>query len=191
MMLAVTRRWTPRSAVLIVSIFFLGSTAASISASTTSTAPPPKEELDITGGDMPAVPCTDCQAKGNLHVISFFITLTMMLGLLIYGFTRIKARKAMMRRGWSVRGPFYLMIVAFFFVMAEPTRHVLNDSGMWPGGSQYRPYCPTKSFRCLSVVGWVVTIFCSYLGFITLFAAVLWDVDILRDIKEKWRELRS
>jgi len=96
----------------------------------------------------------------------------------------------------QVYGPTYLCILAALMIMADLTRHVLQDADIWPapGSSQYRPDCHEESMECLSVLGWVFTIALTYGGFASLFIGTLWNASIcekLADFKAKWRELRQ
>jgi len=102
------------------------------------------------------------------------------------------------RRGkhFNKWGPTYLCILAAMLIMMDQSRHVLQDMDWWPppGSSQYRPGCEDESMACLSAVGWIFTFFATYLGFALLFVGTLWNGNIcekLRDIKEKWKELRA
>jgi hypothetical protein len=100
---------------------------------------------------------------------------------------------------WQVYGPTYLCVIAALMIMADLSRHVLQDAdvwkaGPWPGSSQYRPDCHEETMECLSVVGWIFTIALTYGGFGLLFIGTLWNASIcekISDFKEKWRELRE
>ena len=48
-----------------------------------------------------------------------------------------------------------------------------------------------ETFRCLSTVGWLVTVVCTYVGFALFFAGVLWNSRIIPKIVRKWKILRS
>jgi len=135
-------------------------------------------------------------ARSTGHTISFVVTLVIMIALVIY--IRYTAKN---RYGshCQVYGPTYLCIVAALMIMADLTRHVLQDAdvwaaGPWPGSSQYRPDCEEETFRCLSAVGWIFTFALTYGGFATLFIGTLWKASIcdkLADFKAKRRELRQ
>eukprot|EP01102_Stenamoeba_stenopodia_P003321 TRINITY_DN1326_c0_g1_i1.p1 TRINITY_DN1326_c0_g1~~TRINITY_DN1326_c0_g1_i1.p1 ORF type:complete len:131 (-),score=29.61 TRINITY_DN1326_c0_g1_i1:256-648(-) len=96
-------------------------------------------------------------------------------------------------------GPLYLTIVAGMLIMADLTRHVLADlgiwkSGPWPGSSEYRDDCNEETIKCLSGVGIVFTIICTYSGFILLFIATMWSGDIIskfKKIKAEFKRLRN
>lgn len=123
-----------------------------------------------------------------------------MIGLAIYiGYT------AKRRSGthWQKWGPTYLTVIAGFLVMADLTRHILEDVGAWPermghhfwwGAGEYRDDCPEETMRCLSVVGVLFTIVATYLGFACLVVGTMWNaniVDKLKQIKEEWQRLRG
>jgi len=121
----------------------------------------------------------------------------MMIG--IVGYMFYNARKYRFGRHCNQYGPSYLVLTAAFFVMADISRHVLQDAnvwpaGQWPGSSQYRSNCEVEDMACLSVVGWLFTIVFTYLGFTLLFIGTMWNANICKKIKEfreKWNELRT
>lgn len=93
-------------------------------------------------------------------------------------------------------GPVMMTVLATLLILADPLRHVLQDAGIWPapGSSEYRSDCDSESIRCLSVVGWLITIGCTYGGFILLTVATFWNANIivkLKKIKAKWNQLRQ
>jgi len=97
---------------------------------------------------------------------------------------------------WQQYGPLVLIMLSFPLVMADPTRHVLQDANIWPspGSSEYRSDCHDETIRCLSVLGVFFTIFMTYTGFALMIWGSLWNanfIDKLREIRDKWRELRS
>jgi uncharacterized membrane protein len=58
----------------------------------------------------------------------------------------------------------------------------------------YRSDCDAETLKCLTPIGYVVTIGCTYLGFVLLAVAVAWNSELLdkcRAIRERWRELRT
>jgi hypothetical protein len=98
-------------------------------------------------------------------------------------------------------GPTYLMIIASILIMADLTRHVLEDLNWWPsyvsggwGSAEYRSDCSSETPHCLSSIGIVFTLVCTYLGFTILAIATLWNANImdkLKDIKAEWKRLRE
>lgn len=103
---------------------------------------------------------------------------------------------AAMRRGshWRRLGPTYLVLLSLPLVLADPMRHVLQDSGIWTSrsSSMYRPDCDPRGlhgFWCLSVTGVAFTLF-TYLGFALLVAGVFWQVELVPKLRAAWREIR-
>jgi len=130
------------------------------------------------------------------HWISFATTLAMMIGLSIYVGWHSRTRRG---THWQKYGPTYLTVIAGVLIMLDLIRHVLEDTGAWTGSGtwgpeEYRSDCDSESVQCLSVVGWLITIGATYLGFVLLVIATMWNANIcqrLKDIKEEWRRLRS
>mmetsp|Transcript_970 Transcript_970/g.3135 ORF Transcript_970/g.3135 Transcript_970/m.3135 type:complete len:122 (-) Transcript_970:90-455(-) len=121
--------------------------------------------------------------------------------------------------------------------MADLTRHVMQDAGVWKAGpgawssSMYRAdydpahkcdpdaavdlctagtgeggfghhapwHCDRGShmcecgdqMRCLTPLGVVFTIVCTYTGFACLLVGILWGVDLPRKLGAHWRALRG
>jgi len=102
---------------------------------------------------------------------------------------------------WQVYGPLYLTAIGALFIMADPTRHILQDTGVWPAGpgkwssSMYHwSGCAHGSnITCLTLVGALFEVF-TYLGFATLLTGTMWNANICekcRELQEKWHELRQ
>lgn len=97
---------------------------------------------------------------------------------------------------FQVYGPTILAMFATIFVMADLTRHVMQDTGFWPapGSSEYKEGCHEETFHCLNTLGWVFTVVFTYLGFTLLMVSSFWNANICEKIsnfKAKWDELRS
>jgi hypothetical protein len=117
----------------------------------------------------------------------------MMLGICLYvGYTA----KRRWGKHWKKWGPTYLCVLAAIFIMMDQTRHILQDTGVWndKSSNEYKSGCTTEDPPCLTVTGWIFTIFATYLGFACLFVGTLWNAQIctkLKDVRRKWRELRA
>jgi len=146
--------------------------------------------IGVIGGTVSAA------ARSLGHYISFGVTLAIMIALIVYVAIKKKDRFGSC---WHRNGPLILTCIAACLIMADLTRHVLQDlewwpAGQWPGSSEYRPGCEEETFRCLSVVGWVFTVACTYLGFAILVVGTMWNANIcdkVQDFKDKWAELRG
>ena len=83
---------------------------------------------------------------------------------------------------------FGFVFAASWLIMADNVRHVLQDLHIWDGPSskEYRPGCGKEDISCLSTTGFIITIGCTYLGFICLIVGSLWNAnicDILRKVR--------
>eukprot|EP01023_Acetabularia_acetabulum_P010735 TRINITY_DN14892_c0_g1_i1.p4 TRINITY_DN14892_c0_g1~~TRINITY_DN14892_c0_g1_i1.p4 ORF type:complete len:136 (-),score=18.91 TRINITY_DN14892_c0_g1_i1:593-1000(-) len=94
---------------------------------------------------------------------------------------------------WQKYGPIYLVSLALPLIMADLTRHVMLDHG-WCGAAcaMYRDdNCPYADIRCLSLVGWLVTIVFTYSGFACLIIGTLWSANMVGKIKVAWSKIRT
>lgn len=136
------------------------------------------------------------------HWISFATTLAMMLAMAAY--MMWSSRKRSNKSHFHKYGPTYLVILASLFIMADLTRHILEDIKVWPsqmkngwGSAQYSHSltCQGKEvFRCLTQVGWLFTVVFTYLGFFLLIVGTMWNSNIVSKAKlfrAKWRQLRG
>eukprot|EP01029_Cantina_marsupialis_P008471 TRINITY_DN2008_c0_g1_i1.p2 TRINITY_DN2008_c0_g1~~TRINITY_DN2008_c0_g1_i1.p2 ORF type:complete len:126 (-),score=25.93 TRINITY_DN2008_c0_g1_i1:564-941(-) len=110
-----------------------------------------------------------------------------------------KKKRQFLKSAFKRNGPVIFAILGTIFIMADLTRHVLQDYKVWPshGGilpsAQYRSDCGSESVRCLSPLGWVFYI-STYVGFALFMTGTLWNSNIvgkLKEIRQKWKELRS
>jgi len=133
-------------------------------------------------------------AARNLgHYIAFGLTAAVMIGLAVY--VGLK-RKQRFGSTWKINGPLILTLFASLFILADPFRHVLQDTDVWPepGSDEYRPDCHEETYACLSVVGWLFTVVFTYLGFTLLVVGTMWNANIcdkIQDFRDKWAELRG
>lgn len=84
------------------------------------------------------------------HWIAFFVNIVVFAFSIVF-VHRQSSRRAHLRH-WLKYGPTYLTIVSALLVMADNTRHVLQDtkvwpSGPWPGSSQYISECTTRAWK--------------------------------------------
>jgi hypothetical protein len=96
---------------------------------------------------------------------------------------------------WNKYGPLYLTVISGLLILMEPTRHVFMDHVSVSGAiGEYRDGCNAEDVRCLSYVGWLVTIGATYIGFTMFFIGTLWNANImskLRAIRMRWRAIRA
>jgi len=133
------------------------------------------------------------------HEVSFAVTGAMMIGINLYMFYGALKKRGHLRSHWKRYGPLYFTIVAGLLIMADLIRHLLLDQGVWspgpwPGGSEYRDDCDAENLSCLSVIGVIFTVICTYSGFIFLFTGTMWNANLwvkLKQIKRKWQIIRA
>jgi len=82
-----------------------------------------------------------------------------------------------------------MLIFAIIFIMADLTRHVGGDLHLW-SLPMYKHNCENESFKCLSAIGWLF-IFFTYFGFLLLSISTMWNINIVRKIKNRYREIRQ
>jgi hypothetical protein len=148
--------------------------------------------IGIIGGTVTAA------ARTTGHWVSFGMTGAMMLGMTLYVLYCSRTRWG---THWQKYGPTYLTFISGFLVMADLTRHVMEDLEIWPeraangwGSGEYREGCPTEHMACLSTVGILFTIIFTYSGFTLLMIGTLWNANIwdkLKDFRAEWRRLRG
>jgi len=122
----------------------------------------------------------------------------MMLGLCTYVGWHGRSRNG---TRWHKWGPLYLSMLSTILVMADLSRHVIEDLGWWGpyydngwGAEEYKENCGSEEMQCLSVIGWLFTIVATYTGFTLLAVATLWNANIcdkLKDMRAEWRRLRG
>lgn len=81
--------------------------------------------------------------------------------------------------------PFYLILLASFCIMADPTRHVLNDLYGWL--PMYKPH----SDETLNATGWIFSVFLTWFGYFLLFWGILWAIRFPQKLRAKWRKIRA
>jgi len=162
---------------------------------------------------------TVTQAARELgHVISLAITAFMMVVVNCFMVWTMKNRDR--SQGFMFYyGPVMLTLVATPLILADVTRHVLQDSGIWEecdrpddviwsndkcfwSSSQYKcttapPHCipdANENMFHLSPMGVLFTIVFTYLGFVCLMIGTLWNANIcekIKDLRSEWRNLRG
>eukprot|EP00899_Mesostigma_viride_P024730 jgi/Mesvir1/5441/Mv15500-RA.1 len=194
---------------------------------------------------------TSQAAKALSHTITFGVTLALLTNIAQYVYAHRPTRPECAARGlgfWQRHGPLLLVLASVPLVMADLTRHVLQDSGYWPGGpgrwsssmyqsdptsvccgvglpagqacepedaaagaaichrprslggyghhhwwdcSAERHSCQCEGHvLCLTPIGWLFTIVCTYSGFACLMAGIFWSLGLFHKLRSQWRLLR-
>jgi len=95
-----------------------------------------------------------------------------------------------LKKHWLIYGPFYLTLLSGMLVIMDPLRHILVDANVWsgPSGSEYRNGCNEETMRCFTLTGWFITFGCTYVGFILLFIATIWNANLGPKIKKLYQQ---
>jgi len=97
-------------------------------------------------------------------------------------------------------GPLLFTVVGSLMILLDPLRHVVADmqyaatKTVNPILREYKSNCPSEGPKCLTATGWIVTIFCTYCGFFLFLFGTFWNANLmgkLRELRAKWREIRS
>mmetsp|Transcript_18015 Transcript_18015/g.58828 ORF Transcript_18015/g.58828 Transcript_18015/m.58828 type:complete len:141 (-) Transcript_18015:377-799(-) len=127
-------------------------------------------------------------AKSLAHSLSFGVTLAVLTNLAQHTFHQ----KPKTGTHWQRYGPTYLVCLSVPLVMADLTRHVLQDANMLGRWSHmYRQGCGHDDIRCLSWAGWLFSIVLNYSGFICLIIGSLWSVNLIAKVRIAWRKARG
>lgn len=133
------------------------------------------------------------------HGISFGIMLAMTTNLAQYTFHKCAKRKYRTHLGryW----PAYSVALSAPLICADLVRHLLQDAGIWGAGSaMYNETCCDKyangcsGFRgieCLRWPGIVLTIGCTYTGFLCMIIGVLYAVELPKKVRKQWARIRA
>jgi len=97
---------------------------------------------------------------------------------------------------FSKFGPFYLACIATPLVVVDILRHILVDNNIWtvndrPSPAMYRPGCDSSTIACLSAIGWIMTVGCTYTGYALLVVATVWASNVVPRIRSLWRKYRA
>lgn len=119
---------------------------------------------------------------------------------------------------WRKWGPFFCLVIATILADADLVRHLINDA--WgticmnaddnhslqdcdenghcsPLGAKYTKYCYSQPMMNmyddhdhLTVVGWIFSVFCTWIGYFLLFVGVLWILSFPQKIRAQWRAIQ-
>ena len=119
------------------------------------------------------------------HTLSLIFTAIALTLLMIYIGYCTRERSRRYSSGVQVYGPFVLLCFASMLVLADPLRHVLQDSGLWTGPSSKSYYdgC-SESWNCWTATGILFMGVFTYLGFVLLFTANLWNANFIERARE-------
>ena len=144
-------------------------------------------------------------ARQLSHTLSLVTTAVLLVGTAAFVLADAKKRRA--GPPAAKYGPFALTLAGAILIVADPVRHVLQDDGAWPPRPEGVPYtpsfkysnqfvggaCSAEALRCLSLVGWTITVGATWAGFSLLLLGTLWNakfLDKLAAVRAAWVALR-
>lgn len=143
------------------------------------------------------------------HGLQVAIMLALMTNILQFSWWKCKAKKV--EGHWNKFGPCYLLIIATILVMIQPTSMLVigsyqdddtliicNEDGTYTTEENFHGINnfffagdDTNSIVPNTTTGWMIQIFGTYLGFIFMFAGVVWSTNLHIKIKKKWSAIRG
>lgn len=124
------------------------------------------------------------------HGIQVAITLALMTNIIQFAWwTCKKRRKSKGMTHWKCYWSVYLLVVATCLVLVQPSSMLVIGSfnlknWFFDGGKDTGALVPNTTR------GWLIQIFCTYLGYICMFVGVFGATKLHLKIKKKWRQIR-
>lgn len=145
--------------------------------------------------------------------------MTVMFSIVQYAYWTVLTRRQHVTGHWAKFGPVYVLIVAAILVTVQPMMILII--GSWYPHDQYKgtdawskyypddkPTCvltpdawpctntfwnpsATNSFFPNQASGWLVQVFCTYVGYILLVVGVVQATDMVAKMKRTWRMARG
>jgi len=151
----------------------------------------------------------DMKNESAQHVIELFhglqvaIMLTVTGNIVQYAYWTVLSKRRNVEGHWNKFQPVYLLILAAILVNVQPLMILIigsfHPSGdeckahpqEWPCTNCFWDSKATNSFFPNRVQGWLIQIFCTYLGYILLIAGVFQATDMVAKMRRQWRQARG
>mmetsp|Transcript_5300 Transcript_5300/g.7804 ORF Transcript_5300/g.7804 Transcript_5300/m.7804 type:complete len:153 (-) Transcript_5300:300-758(-) len=122
------------------------------------------------------------------HGIQVAITFALMTNVVQFAWWTRKKKKNM--KHCKKYAPVYLLMLSTCLVMVQPTCMLVIssfqiDNFFFDADSNPNALVPNTT------TGWLIQVFCTYLGYITLFVGVFWTTQLHVKIAKKWSEIRT
>lgn len=147
-------------------------------------------------------------ASDHSHTIDFFhgfqvaIMMTVMSSIVQYGYWTCLSKRQHVQGHWNKFGPVYILLVAGILVNVQPlmilcigswSSGTCDDDNMpknhdiWPCKNAFWTMEATNTFFPNRLPGWLIQIFCTYLGYILLIVGVFQATDMVAKFRRTWR----
>lgn len=124
------------------------------------------------------------------HAIQLAVTFGVMSNIVQFSWWTCKRT----RKGnhWAKFGPVYLLMIATVLVMVQPTYFVVQGAYKWPNAFIHKDANSKYNFLFPNtLLGWMVQIFCTYLGYLFMFIGVCQTTQLHKKLGKKWRQARN
>uniref|UniRef100_A0A7S2XGH8 Uncharacterized protein n=1 Tax=Lotharella oceanica TaxID=641309 RepID=A0A7S2XGH8_9EUKA len=124
------------------------------------------------------------------HGIQVAITFALMTNVVQFAWWTRKGNRAKNMTHCQRYGPVYVLMLSTCLVMVQPTcMLVISSWGInnffFDGDSNPNALVPNTT------TGWLIQVFCTYVGYILLFTGVFWATQLHKKIAKKWRQIRG
>lgn len=124
------------------------------------------------------------------HGIQVAITFALMTNVVQFAWWTVKSKKRPSWTHWDRYGPVYVLMVSTCLVMVQPTCMLVIsswgiDNFFFDNSSNPNALVPN------TLTGWMIQVFCTYLGYILLFIGVFWATQLHKKIMKKWNTIRG
>jgi len=156
-------------------------------------------------------------ASSHENLISFFhafqvaIMMTVMASIVQYSYWTVLSKRGNVEGHWNKFGPVYILMVAAILVNVQPMMILCigswspgpcdtNPNGtmvhpenhdVWPCQNAFWTMEATNTFFPNRAQGWVIQIFCTYVGYILLIVGVFQATDMVAKFRRTWRAARG
>lgn len=127
------------------------------------------------------------------HGVQVAVMLALMTNVTQFAWWKCKAKKV--DGHWDKFGPVYLLMLATVLVLVQPTCMLVI--GSWGLNNFFFDYdddaATSKVGASLvpnTLIGWMIQIFGTYVGFIIMFTGVVWSTNLHKKIAKKWARIR-
>jgi hypothetical protein len=122
------------------------------------------------------------------HILMWGINLACMTNIIQYIYRKCKVGRAKKKAHCRKFGPLYCVIAATFFVMADLTRHVLNDVyNILPEYYHYPDGIHPR--HTLNTVGVLFVLVFTWTGFALLFVGIFWAIALPKKVHKQYKKI--
>lgn len=148
-------------------------------------------------------------ASAHEHTIAFFhgfqvaIMMTVMANVVQYAYWTVLSQRRGVEGHWNKFGPVYVLMVAAILVNVQPMMILCigswatttcddpKNAADWPCTNAFWTADAMNTFFPNRASGWLIQIFCTYLGYILLIVGVFQATNMLKKFQRTWQAARG